>query len=278
MSGIARTLESLAKTGSGAFVPYVCAGDPDTQFSLDLVERLCGAGADIIELGLPFSDPIADGPVIQKAMIRSLAGGFKVAHAFDLIRSMRARGIAQPAILMTYFNPVFKMGVERFCAELADAGGDGVLVVDLPPEESSELDRAADACGLDVIRLVAPSTTDERLEYLLSGASGFVYVVSSSGTTGVKDMLPPSADSLLRRVVPRSPVPALLGFGISEPGHVREALKLGAAGVVEGSKIVSLYSGCLDDRKRALKDVEEHARAMKAACMPVQAPESGRGP
>lgn len=266
MSTISTTLSSLARAGSGAFVPYICAGDPDRRFSTGLVERLCSAGADMIEIGLPFSDPIADGPVIQKAMNRSLSAGFKVIQVFDMIDALRMRGVDKPIILMTYFNLVLKTGVERFCRELAGSGGDGILVVDLPPEESADLDKSAAANGLDVIRLVAPTTSDERMDYLLSKSSGFVYVVSSAGTTGAKDELPRSAEALLRRVVPRSPVPALLGFGISEPAHVQKALSLGAAGVVEGSKLISLYSESLHDREAALERVEEHARRMKAAC------------
>lgn len=266
MSRIREVLDALSREGQGAFVPYVCAGDPDNRFSMGLAETLCAAGADLLELGVPFSDPIADGPVIQRAMARALSDGFRVVHVFDMIHSLRMRGLGQPIVLMTYFNPVLRVGVERFCHELAEAGGDGILVVDLPLEESEELENAAVAHGLDIIRLVAPTTSDERLGEILKKSSGFVYVVSASGTTGAKDQLPPSAEEILRRVVPRSPVPALLGFGISEPSHARRALELGAAGVVEGSKLISLYSERLGDRKGALRAVEAHAKAMKAAC------------
>ncbi len=174
MSGISSAFKSLAGAESGAYIPYVCAGDPDSEFTLDLVNRLCKAGADIIELGLPFSDPVADGPVIQGAMSRSLSAGFKVARIFDTVAAVRDSGLKQPIVIMTYFNPVVKMGVDKFCARLANSGGDAVLVVDLPMEESRELDEAAADYGLDVIRLVAPSTDDERMGLILEkrGRSG----------------------------------------------------------------------------------------------------------
>ncbi len=204
-------------------------------------------------------------------MNRSLSAGFKVVKVFDLIDTMRMRGIKVPIVLMTYFNPVLQAGVDRFCRELSEAGGDGMLVVDLPPEESSELDKAVSSNGLDVIRLVAPSTTDDRLDFLLSKSAGFVYVVSAAGTTGAKDKLPKSAERLLARVVSRSDVPALLGFGVSEPAHVRKALSMGASGVVEGSKLISIYAESLDDRTEALRRIEQHAAAMKSACMNARA-------
>ena len=215
----------MKQAGSGAFIPYVCAGDPDKAFSVELVEALVRAGADVVELGLPFSDPVADGPVIQKSMQRSLLGGFRTTDIMDMISSMRSRGIAQPIVVMTYYNPVLKHGVESFCARLADAGADGILVVDLPLEESEELEAVASNRDIDVIRLVAPSTSDTRINQILSRSSGFVYAVSVAGTTGAREVLPQSTEALLRRVVRRSPLPVALGFGISGPQQVRSALE-----------------------------------------------------
>jgi tryptophan synthase alpha chain len=265
VSRISETFRSLEAKASGAYIPYVCAGDPDIDFTYEMIRRLCKSGADIIELGLPFSDPIADGPTIQGAMLRSLSAGFRIANTYSLLASLRACGVKQPIVVMTYFNPVLKIGIESFCRRLARAGGDAVLVVDLPLEESSKLDNAAERNGLDVIRLIAPTTTDSRMRLLLSRTSGFIYVVSVAGVTGARGDLPESAVSLLRRVTARSKLPVVLGFGISHPNHVRKALSAGASGAVEGSALISIYSKLLDERNEALDLIERHARKMKEA-------------
>jgi len=260
----------LRRSGSGAFIPYVCAGDPDKAFTVELVEALLRAGADVVELGLPFSDPVADGPVIQKSMQRSLSGGFKTTDIIDTISTLRSRGMTQPIIVMTYYNPVLKCGVDSFCERLAEAGADGLLVVDLPLEESEELEAVARDHDLDIIHLVAPSTSDSRIDLILSRSSGFVYAVSVSGTTGARDVLPKSAEVLLKRVVQKSPLPVALGFGISGPQQVRSALEAGASGVVVGSKLVSVYSDGSGARSEALAKVERFAEGMKAATRDVK--------
>lgn len=267
MSRISERFERLHRMGSGAFIPYVCAGDPDCDFTLAQIERLAKAGADILEIGLPFSDPVADGPVIQGAMSRSLSSGFRTKKLFDLVSFSRMRGVDQPIVVMTYYNPLLQFGVASFCKRLAEAGGDGLLVVDLPPEESKELDSMAKANGLDVVRLVAPSTSDSRIDFIVSRASGFVYAVSVAGITGARDRLPTSAEKLLGRVTARCDIPVVLGFGVSSQNHVRAALSMGASGVVEGSKLISTYSDSLEDRDRALDLIEMHAKEMKAATL-----------
>jgi tryptophan synthase alpha chain len=267
VSRISERFGRLQRTGSGAFIPYVCAGDPDCDFTLAQIERLAKAGADIFEIGLPFSDPVADGPVIQGAMNRSLSSGFRTERLFNLVSSSRKRGVDQPIVVMTYYNPLLQFGVGSFCEKLAEAGGDGLLVVDLPPEESKELDGMAKANGLDVVRLVAPSTSDSRIEFIVSRASGFVYAVSVAGTTGARDRLPTSAEKLLARTTARTSIPVVLGFGVSSPDHVRAALSMGASGIVEGSRLISTYSDNLDDREQALGLIEEHAKEMKAATL-----------
>ena len=265
MSEIERTFESLRAAKDGAFIGYVCAGDPDVDFTVDQVIRLSDAGADIIELGHPFSDPVADGPVIQAAMKRSLDHGFRTRDLFNCIRSIREAGVRKPVVAMTYYNPVFQSGPADYCKELASAGADGLLVVDLPPEESGEIDSHARGCGLDLIRLVTPTTNDLRMAMILSGASGFVYVVSAAGTTGARAKLPPSAPPLLKRTKAMTRLPVALGFGISTPAQVAAALSLGASGVVEGSGLIAAYSNLLSDRSIALDSVGDHARQMKQA-------------
>jgi tryptophan synthase alpha chain len=240
-------------------------GDPDVSYTADLVGKLCENGADIIELGLPFSDPIADGPTIQQAMGRSLSGGFRTRDTFSLIRNLRDDGIAQPFVVMTYYNPVLRYGVERFCKDLSHAGGNGILIVDLPLEESATVDLCAEQEGLDVIRLVTPSTDRERMQMILGKASGFVYAVSVSGVTGARSTLPDSAKTLLRNLRKGSDIPVALGFGISRPGHVSEAIAAGADAVVEGSALIGLYSKHGPKSKKGLEGVARHVRSMKRA-------------
>lgn len=265
MSRIADTFRSLDARGEGAYIPYVCAGDPNADFTNRLVSTLFDSGADIVELGLPFSDPIADGPTIQEAMGRSLSAGLKVNDIFAMVSSIRSSDSKKPIVLMTYFNPVLKMGVEEFSRRLASSGGDGILVVDLPPEESSELEHAVKASSLDLIRLVAPSTSNGRIDEILSSASGYVYAVSVSGVTGARDKLGLSGLELVRRVASRRSLPVALGFGISKPEHVREAMMAGASGVVEGSELISMYARIAGSPDAALEAVSKHAREMKQA-------------
>ena len=265
MTRIADTFRSLDARGEGAYIPYVCAGDPSPEFTIRLVKTLFDSGADIIELGLPFSDPIADGPTIQAAMGRSLSAGLKVKDVFAIMSSIRASDPNRPIVLMTYFNPVMRMGVDEFCRRLATAGGDGILVVDVPPEESSELEDATKANSLDIIRLVAPSTQEERIDEILSKASGYVYAVSVSGVTGARDKLGSAGLELVSRVASRGVLPVALGFGISRPEHVRQAISAGASGVVEGSGLISVYSKNQGSEDSSLLAISEHAREMKAA-------------
>ncbi len=274
MSRIRKAFDDLRSKGDGAFIAYVCAGDPDAHFTVEQVVRLSRAGADIIELGLPFSDPVADGPVIQSAMSRALSGGFATEEAFEVLRSARNRDVDKPIVIMTYYNPVLQYAPDRFCRAAADAGADGLLIVDLPPEESSELDRSASSNGLDIIRLVAPSTSSQRLGEILTGASGFVYAVSVAGTTGARAQLLPSAGELVRRTAASTRLPVALGFGISTPDHVRSALSMGAAGVVEGSGLIATYSEVLHRREEALDNLERHVRQMKRATIGGLIPDS----
>ena len=269
MSTIPAAFERLAKERRAAYVPYICAGDPSESFTVDLASRLCSSGADLLELGLPFSDPVGDGPVIQEAMNRALSGGFQTGQLFGVIGKLRERKVSQPIVIMSYFNPILRYGPERFCSDAARAGADGLLVVDLPIEESDELDAAARANGLDAIRLIAPTTSEMRMNRILSAASGFVYAVSVSGVTGARSSLSSSAIALLTSLKARSKLPVLLGFGISAPQHVIEAVGAGAAGVVEGSALVRLYADHLDDPQLALDMIDQHAREMKTAAVAV---------
>ncbi len=265
MSRISKTFETLARSRTGAYIPYVCAGDLGYGFTIDLVTRLCSSGADIVELGLPFSDPVADGPTIQGAMKRSLESGFKVAHIFKAIGELRKSGLQAPIVLMTYLNPVERMGVAEFCGKLAESGGDGLLVVDLPFEESLELDESARRAGIDIIRLVAPSTPQSRVKEIVSRTCGFVYAVSVSGVTGERKGLPESALPLIRRIKSETSLPIALGFGVSRPEHASSAIEAGASGVIEGSALISIYQSHALGKGSALDEVSAHASMMKQA-------------
>jgi tryptophan synthase alpha chain len=236
-SGLAATFARCRAAGRAAFIPYVTAGDPDLATTGELVRALAAAGADIVELGVPFSDPIADGPVNQRAAMRALASRTTLDGILALVAGLRADGVAVPVVLFTYFNPLHVRGVERFAASAAAAGVDGVLCVDLPPEEAGELGPALRAQGLDLVFLLAPTSTPARVARVAELASGFVYYVSRTGVTGERDALPADLARDVRRLRRRLGLPVAVGFGISTPEQVAAVGRL-ADGVVVGSALV----------------------------------------
>jgi tryptophan synthase alpha chain len=233
---------------------------------MKLIRVLCSSGADLVELGMPFSDPIADGRAVQGAMKRSLSRGFKLEALSDIVIGVRDEGIHQPLIVMCYYNNLLRRGLAQICGRLSEAGVDGLLVVDLPLEESSELERVANDDGLALIRLIARSTPEERVRTILEVAQGFTYLVSVSGTTGVRDHMDPSALASVRKISMMSRIPVVMGFGISQPLHARKAVENGASGVVEGSGLISIYED--DNGPGSLENLARHARAMKEAMLP----------
>lgn len=270
MSRIDDAFENLRRSGEGAYVPYLCCGDKGTEFTVRMAKRLMNAGADVIELGLPFSDPLADGPTIQSAMVRALSSGFRTQTLFDTISSIRREGVKTPIVVMTYYNPIVRMGIEEFCSGLSKVDADAVLAVDLPIEESSDLDKATADTGLDTIRLIAPTTDDARAARIMDMATGFVYAVSVSGVTGAKDSLPDTALALLGRLKRiDSSVPVALGFGISNRKQVTDAIAAGASGVVEGSALIDIYSRQSQDEEALLEEVERHSAEIKDATRPA---------
>jgi tryptophan synthase alpha chain len=232
---VSRLQAALTPNGHPKLVAYVTAGDPDLARSREVLIALGRAGADVIEVGVPFSDPIADGPVIQRASERALAAGGTLAATLDLVRDVRAQ--VPPIVLFTYVNPVSRMGLDAFVARAADAGVDGVLMLDLPIEEAEDMRRALDARGIDLIFLVSPTTTDARLAEAARLGRGFLYAISRLGVTGARDAVATSAEPLVARIRKASDLPVALGFGISRPEHVREVLRYADAAVV-GSALV----------------------------------------
>jgi tryptophan synthase alpha chain len=233
---ISRRFAELRRTGEMGLVAYITAGDPSLEATEQFVVALAEAGADVIELGVPFSDPIADGPVIQRASERALHNGTTLAGVLALVKSLRAKSDV-PLVLFSYFNPVLQMGLEKFGEAAKAAGADGVLITDLTPEEAGEYRAAMSAHGLDTIFLAAPTSPDERLALIAKASSGFLYVISRTGVTGPKDQLADELPSLARRVRRVTELPIAIGFGISLPEHVSLLGGLADAAVV-GSALV----------------------------------------
>lgn len=242
MTRIDDTFTKLKAEGRKAFVAYVMAGDPDYETSLEVVRGLPGAGVDVIELGLPFTDPMADGPTIQLAGQRALEGGMTLNKTLDLARAFRVEDDATPIVLMGYYNPIYSMGVDAFLAAAKDAGVDGLIIVDLPPEEDSELCVPAQAAGMNFIRLATPTTDDARLPAVVQNTSGFVYYVSITGITGSAEAEAGDVAPEVVRIREASGLPVVVGFGVNTPEKAR-AIASVADGVVVGSAIVSKIGG-----------------------------------
>jgi tryptophan synthase alpha chain len=237
MSRLQTRFAELKQQNRAALVTFVTAGDPDYATSLAILKGLPKAGADVIELGMPFTDPMADGPAIQLANIRALAAKQDLAKTLRMVREFRQEDATTPLVLMGYFNPIHKMGVERFIAEAVEAGVDGLIVVDLPPEHNEDLCDPAQAAGIDFIRLTTPTTDDKRLPTVLSGSSGFVYYVSVAGVTGAGSATLDHLEQAVARLKRHTDLPVCIGFGIRTPEHAASVARL-ADGVVVGSALV----------------------------------------
>jgi tryptophan synthase alpha chain len=236
---------ALANEGRPALVTYFMAGDPDYQSSLAIMKALPGAGADIIELGMPFSDPMADGPSIQAAGLRALKGGQTLAKTLQMARDFRADDSDTPIVMMGYYNPIYIYGVDRFLKEAVSAGVDGLIVVDLPPEMDDELCIPALKCGISFIRLATPTTDDKRLPTVLNNTSGFVYYVSMTGITGSALPDTDKVGAAVGRIKAHTALPVCVGFGVKTADHAR-AIGASADGVVVGTAIVNAIAGSLD--------------------------------
>lgn len=236
---LAETFAALKAADQAAFVAYIMASDPDEATSFELMRGLPDAGVDVIELGVPFTDPMADGPAIQAAGLRALKAGGALASTLELARRFRAENQRTPIVLMGYFNPIYSYGVDAFITAAAAAGVDGLIVVDIPPEEDDEIGPAARAQGLDLIRLATPTSDDARLPHVLSGASGFVYYVSITGVTGSTEAVAADIAPAVARIRAASELPVCVGFGVKTADNAKEIGRF-ADGVVVGSAIVDM--------------------------------------
>ena len=238
MTRIDRKFEELRASGKKAFVSYIMAGDPDFDTSLAIVKGLPAAGVDVIELGLPFTDPMADGPIIQLAGQRALKAGMTLERTLELAREFRKGDDTTPIVLMGYYNPIYNRGVDTFLVDAKAAGIDGMIIVDLPPEEDSELCIPAQAAGLNFIRLATPTTDDARLPKVLQNTSGFVYYVSINGITGAAEADAADIGPEVARIKAKTDIPVIVGFGINTP-EAAEAVAKVADGAVVGSAIIA---------------------------------------
>jgi len=251
---------ALREAGELGIVAYLTAGDPSLDATLEFVLALADAGADVMELGVPFSDPLADGPTIQRASERALKSGTTLAGVLDLVRRIRKTSEV-PLVLFSYFNPILQMGIEKFASAAEAAGADGVLATDLTLEESEDYRRVLRAHHLDAIFLGAPTSTDERLAKIANCSSGFLYLISRTGVTGAKDTLPDDLPALLRRARAASKLPLAVGFGISLPGHVSLLGGLADAAVV-GSALVAEIANATESGARA-SSIDAAAAALR---------------
>ncbi|GBD00037.1 Tryptophan synthase alpha chain [bacterium HR17] len=268
MERLHRCFERLREQKTLALVLYVTAGDPSPEQTVEAVLRGTEAGADVFELGIPFSDPIADGPTIQAAIDRALRRGVRVATVLEMVHAIRQHSQV-PLVLMTYFNPIWRYGLERFASDAAKAGADGVLLTDVPPEEAGEWLSIARRVNLATIFLLAPTSTEQRIRLVAEIGTGFIYCVSRTGVTGEREALPPDLPDLVRRIRAHTDKPIVIGFGISRPDHVAVVASMdGADGVVVGSALVRLlHEEFGDGRNGNWQRVTEFVRALKAAGM-----------
>lgn len=263
---ISRAIQKAKERGSSALVGYITAGDPTPEMTPKIAEALIKGGVDVLELGLPFSDPIADGPTIQAASIRALAAGTTPMKVLEISGEIK-RAHDVPIAVMTYFNPVFRVGLEKFLASAKAHGVDGLIVPDLPVEEAAEYKKNANTNGLDTIFLAAPSTTNQRLTKIVKATSGFLYLVSHFGVTGAQTTVEDSTVQLIQRVKPftAGKVPLAVGFGISKPEHVKRVIQAGADAAIVGSAFINIVQKNSQNTQTMLDELEATAKALKAA-------------
>jgi tryptophan synthase alpha chain len=243
MSRIAARFEALKKANRAAFIPFITAGDPSGDITAAMLEKLPAAGADLIELGVPFSDPMADGPAIQASSQRALKAGMTLTKVLDLVRRFRKTDAKTPIVLMGYYNPIHKYGTALFVKDAVEAGVDGLITVDLPPEEDNVLRLPAASQGLDIVRLATPTTNAERLKTILNGAGGFLYYVSITGVTGTKSFEEDNVHAAVARLQASTGLPCAVGFGIKTPERAATVAKFADAAVVGSAIVNTMASG-----------------------------------
>lgn len=260
MVSVSGCMESLRDRGQCALIPFITAGDPDLDTTAKALQILDRSGADLIELGVPYSDPLADGPVIQAAATRALQKGTRLEHVLDMLKTVSPT-LRAPIVLFTYYNPILNRGVSNFMQQAAESGAKGLVIPDLPLEEVEEVTQAAAAAGIEVTLLVAPTTPKERIELIAQQCQGFIYLVSVTGVTGIRSGIESRVQELLTQLREVTDKPIGVGFGIAQPGHARQAMEWGADAVIVGSAFVKrLAEGSPD---QGLQSIESFCRSLK---------------
>lgn len=258
MSRIGQTMARLRQEKRLGLIAYLTVGYPDVEATLRLVPALAAGGADMVELGVPFSDPLADGTTIQRASHHALQQGVTPAVCLDVVRQLRARGLAIPLLLMGYYNSILAYGIDEFARDAAGAGADGLIEVDLPPEEAAGVRAACAGRGIDLIYLLAPTSSDERIALVATQASGFIYCVSLTGVTGARGELPSELPQFLARVRRHTSLPLAVGFGISKREHLKTVASLGAEAAVIGSAIIDVIDRApAEEREERVREYVE---------------------
>ncbi len=266
MNTIKQVFQKNRANGNGCLIGYITAGDPTPESTPKIADALIQGGVDILELGLPFSDPIADGPTIQAASLRALNAGTTPMKVLEIAKEIK-KDHDVPVVIMTYYNPVFHLGLEKFLSAAKEHRVDGFIVPDLPVEEAADFKKTAEAKGLDTVFLAAPSTSNERLPKIVAASSGFLYLVSRFGVTGAKSTVEDSTVQLIQRVQPftAGKIPLAVGFGISKPEHVQRVINAGADAAIVGSAFISIIQKNSNDTIAMLKELETTAKALKTA-------------
>jgi tryptophan synthase alpha chain len=259
-----RIAESFKNRNSPAFIGFTVAGDPDRETCIRAARALIDGGTDVLELGVPFSDPVADGPTIQKADERALATGTTPDTVFSIVREVR-KNSEVPIVFLAYYNTVYRRGIRQFYREAREAGVDGILIADMPYEESDEVTEAANEYGIDPIMLITQTTTDARIKKIVSRARGYLYLVAVLGVTGARATVSDEALDLLRRVRRHTDLPLALGFGISLPDHARTCTEQGADGIIVGSAIVDIVGRNKNDPAGMENELMDYVSRMKAS-------------
>ncbi|MFC1690781.1 tryptophan synthase subunit alpha [Nanoarchaeota archaeon] len=265
MSRYKKTFKELAKKKQKAFIPFTVVGDPDYKTSIEIVKAMVENGADILELGFPFSDPIADGPTIQAADVRALKKKINTDDCFKFIEDVR-KFTKIPIGLLVYSNIIYQRGIDKFYKDAAQAGADSILCTEVPPEEAEEYIAAAKKNKIDTVFIATELTSNERLNDIVKKTTGFVYVVARLGVTGAQKELGSATVETLMRIRPLTKLPLCVGFGISEPKHAKQVIKAGADGVIVGSQIVKIIEKNLKNKNKMIKEVGNFVKKMKEAC------------
>jgi tryptophan synthase alpha chain len=268
MNDLGKTFRKLKEQGEGALIGYITCGDPEPKYTPGIAEALIEGGVDILELGIPFSDPIADGPTIQAASVRALNAGTTPKMVLEIAREIRKEHDV-PLVVLTYYNPIFRMGLDNFLRLANNCGVSGLIIPDLPVDEAEDYKKIAETYAIDTIFLAAPSTSAKRLQKILEFTSGFLYLVSLFGVTGVREKVEDSTIQLIKKILPSTNgrIPLAVGFGISKPEHVKRIIENGADGIIVGSAFVNIINKNKGNPSKMLREIKGSVQELKKATL-----------